>query len=343
MKNEIKKKVLKPLGLYTLAFSLVLPSLTGVVEAAAEIKESKTENTVASQEKKIEENKKEAQESKKEAKEEKKDESKKKAQLETKESEKETRLDEKEKVTEENIDEPENDELEISDENVGEAVRGEKEIDPKLSKPTINPVAIGSNVVTGDGLVGANRRKRASGPCKIHVTVTDVEGNEVETKIFSIEKGTNPKKGEPQWSVTLDNAVQKGYKIVAQQELDGKFSNESDPYVVKELLAEQHKSDLKMPGGEIWIEQTSSNQVNDDEQAEADQMLKDANADIAGDIKSVKFSIDGTNHAYYEVTYTDDSTSGKIEAPNLTIQQVTEYSRGATLGSITIVDNVIKG
>lgn len=343
MKNEIKKKVLKPLGLYALAFSLVLPSLSGVVEAAAEIKESKADKILASQEKKIEENKKEAQEPKKEAKEEKKDESKEKPQLETKKAEKEIRPDEREKAIVENTDESDNDGLEISDENVGEAVRGEKEIDPKLSKPTINPVAIGSNVVTGDGLVGANRRKRASGPCKIHVTVTDVEGNEVETKTFSIEKGTNPKKGEPQWSVTLDNAVQKGYKIVAQQELDGKFSNESDPYVVKELLAEQHKNDLKMPEGEIWIEQTSSNQVNADEQAEAVQMLKDANTAIAGDIESVKFSIDGTSHAYYEVTYTDKSTSGKIEAPDLKIKQVTEYSRGATLGSITIVDNVIKG
>ena len=60
-------------------------------------------------------------------------------------------------------------------------------------------------------------------------------------------------------------------------------------------------------------------------------------------LKKTKFSIDGTNHAYYEVTYTDGSTSGKVEAPNLKIKQVEEYSRGATLDSITVVDNVIKG
>ena len=98
-----------------------------------------------------------------------------------------------------------------------------------------------------------------------------------------------------------------------------------------------------MPTGEIWIEQTSSNIVNEDEQAEAVKMLKDANTAVAGDMKSVKFTIDGTNHAYYEVTYTDGSTSGKVEATDLKIKQVTEYSRKADLNEITIVDNVVKG
>lgn len=345
MKDEIKKKVLKPLGLYALAFSLVLPSLSGVVEAAADIKESKADKILASQEKKIEENKNKAQEPKKEVKEENKDESKEKPQLETKKAEKETRPDEREKAIVENTDESDNDELEISDENVAEAVRGTKEIDPKLTKPTINPVAIGANIVTGNGLAGAGRRKHATGPCKIHVTVTDGEGNKIETKTFSIGPKERPKKGEPQWSVTLDSPVQKGYKIVAQQELDGKFSNESDPYIVKELLAEQHKNDLKMPSGDFYLEQYVANILNDDEKAEALDLLKKANPAIAKDIKSVEFTITGatTKTASYVVTYTDNSVSEEIQAPGLTIKPVTETSRSPEIGSITIVDNVIKG
>lgn len=72
-----------------------------------------------------------------------------------------------------------------------------------------------------------------------------------------------------------------------------------------------------MPSGKIWIEQTSSNLVNDGEQAEATQMLKDANTKITQYIRSVKFSIVGKDHAYYKVIYTDGSVSEEIEATNL--------------------------
>ena len=71
--------------------------------------------------------------------------------------------------------------------------------------------------------------------------------------------------------------------------------------------------------------------------------MKAANPDIANDIKSAVFSINGTEHAYYEVTYDDDSTSGKIEALDLKIKQVTETSRSPEIDSITVVDNVVKG
>lgn len=57
MEKNFKDRVLKPLGIYTLAFSLVLPSLSGVVEAANETKEAKVDTLIVSQEKKIEETK----------------------------------------------------------------------------------------------------------------------------------------------------------------------------------------------------------------------------------------------------------------------------------------------
>lgn len=171
----------------------------------------------------------------------------------------------------------------------------------------------------------------------VHVTLKDKNGNE------KANVSITPKSGST-WSVNLPAGVEvaEGDKVTAYQELNGNKSPEVTADA-KSSLASGNKDKLKMPTGEIWIEQTSSNIISDDEQAEAVKMLKDANTEIEGDIKSVKFSIDGTEHAYYEVTYTDNSTSGKIEATDLKIKQVTETSMGADLDSITVVDNVIKG
>ena len=213
-----------------------------------------------------------------------------------------------------------------------------------IAAPKIDPVSIGATEVSGKGLIKKGQRSSKNAVCNIIVTVKDADENVKEKKTFSIQPTEKDPKGSV-WSVTLDNPVQDGYKVYAKQELVGTTTETSEEVfvVAKKLFADEYKDDLKMPQGEIYIEQTSSNQVNDDEQAEAVQMLKDANPTIAKDIKSVKFSINTAEHAYYEVTYTDNSTSGKIEATGLTIKQVTEHSRGATLGSITIVDNVIKG
>ena len=171
--------------------------------------------------------------------------------------------------------------------------------------------------------------------CIIHVTVKNGD-NVVETKDFTIE---STKTGST-WSVTLENPVQAGYTVTAVQEFNGRKSGEVTK-TVKETLADQHRDKLQMPSGEIWIEQTSSNIVNADEQAEAVQMLKDANTAIAGDIKSVKFSINTAEHAYYEITYTDGSTSGKVEAPNLKINTVTKTSAAPTIEKVQVTDEQI--
>lgn len=327
MKDEIKKKVLKPLGLYALAFSLVLPSLSGVVEAAADIKESKADKILASQEKKIEENKNKAQEPKKEVKEENKDESKEKPQLETKEAEKETRPDEREKALVENTDESDNDGLEISDEVKPEAVGA------AVKEPTVNDVLYDATTISGANLAKARVNNKIV-IATVHVTLKHKDGT-VTTLEVTPTSGTT-------WKVDLPQGkkVEEGDTVTVYQQI----GEDKSPEVTANAQASKASTITPtMPSGEIWIEQTSSNIVNDDEQAEAVKMLKDANTAIAGDIKSVKFSIDGTEHAYYEVTYTDKSTSGKIEAPNLKIKQVTETSRGAKLNDITIVDNAIKG
>ena len=205
-----------------------------------------------------------------------------------------------------------------------------------IEAPTITKAFIGTNTISGGSLHrGKINGKNARGT--VHVTLKDSSGNEKATVSVTPKSGTT-------WTVDLPEGVTiaEGDTVTAYQEFDGQNSTVATANAM-DSLAKQNKDKLKMPTGEIWIEQTSSNIVNDEEQAEAVQKLKDANTAIAGDIKSVKFSIDTAEHAYYEVTYTDGSTSDKIEAPDLKIKQVTEYSRKADLEKITIVDNVIKG
>ena len=220
-------------------------------------------------------------------------------------------------------------ELEISPEDVPEGVgRG------GIPAPGINKVFYGATSVSGTNL----HRAKVGGKtvrATVHVTVTDKNGNEKANVSVAPKSGSG-------WSVNLPANVEiaEGDTVVAYQELDG-VKSPTATATAQPSLANQIT--LTMPTGEIWIEQTSSNQVNEDEQKEAVEKFNAVNTAIAGDIKSVNFSIDGVNHAYYEVTYTDGSTSGKVEAPNLKIKQVTEYSRGATLDTITVVDNKITG
>ena len=219
--------------------------------------------------------------------------------------------------------------LEMGPEIVNKAV---KQINVKT--PSVNPVFYGDTTISG-GNLAKTRVNKETVIATVHVTLKGEDGT------VKAELSVSPTKGS-EWSVKLPGGkkVEKGDKVTVYQQIGEDKSAE----VTKTAQASKASTvTLKMPTGEIWIEQPSSNIVNEDEQAEAVKMLKDANTEIAGDIKSVKFSIDWINHAYYEVTYTDDSTSGRIEATNLKIKQVTEYSRGAILDSITIVDNVIKG
>lgn len=205
-----------------------------------------------------------------------------------------------------------------------------------IPAPTITKAFIGTNTISG-GNVHRGRINNKPARGTVYVTLKDSSGNEKATVSFTPKSGTT-------WSVNLPAGVTiaEGDTVTAYQEFNGQNSPVTTENAM-DSLAKQNKDKLKMPTGEIWIEQTSSNIVNEDEQAEAVKMLKDANTAIVGDIESVKFSIVGTDHAYYEVTYTDGSTSGKVEATDLKIKQVIEYSRKADLNEITIVDNVVKG
>lgn len=203
-----------------------------------------------------------------------------------------------------------------------------------VKAPTVNPVLYDATTISGGDLAKA----KVGGKnviATVHVSLKDSSGNEKANVEVTPKRGTT-------WKVDLPEGVKvaKGDTVIVYQQI----GEDKSPEVTKN--AEPSKADtvnLTMPSGEIWIEQTNSNIVNEDEQAEAVEMFNNVNKEIAGDIKSVKFSINGTEHAYYEVTYDDGSKPGRIEATGLTIKQVTETSRSPEIGSITIVDNVVKG
>ena len=222
-----------------------------------------------------------------------------------------------------------NGDFDISLENVLQGVR------QSPAKPNVNPVNIGDTTVSGKITIGYNRRNRKQKDVTVTVTVTK-QGGGTEVKTVTITYDTKSQ----DWAVTLGSPLAVGDQVSVTQTFDGDTTSLGSETVQKKL-ADQHKDDLKMPAGEIWIEQTNSNQVSDDEKAEAFEMLKNANLDIANDFDSVKFSINGTEHAYYEVTYTDGSTSVKIEAPDLKIKQVTETSAGLTIEKVQVTDGQI--
>lgn len=218
--------------------------------------------------------------------------------------------------------------LEISEPLASQSVRAANE-------PVVDKISVGSKTISGGLTIGRGQRKAKNLTLTITVTVNRKAGG-TEEKTISIP----PTERKGTWSVTLDNALAEGDKVTVTEVGE---TSKTITIEVQPSLKNQHKDDLKMPKGEIWIEQTVANIVNEEEHAEAFELLKAANPTIAKDFKSIEFSIVGTQEAFYTVTYTDDSVTDKIEAPELKIKQVTETSIGATIGDITVVDNVIKG
>ncbi|WP_276880998.1 InlB B-repeat-containing protein [Anaerococcus tetradius] len=211
-----------------------------------------------------------------------------------------------------------------------------------VKKPKVNPIFLGNEKITGSVTKSSYQRKKNEIDITITVTVNrKAGGSEVKTVVVPHDQASQA------WSVTLDSPLVDGDKVTVTQAYGGETSNPGDPIVPKRAMKDKYKDTLHMPEGEIWIEQYVANIVNDEEKAEALDLLKQANpAETARDIKSVEFNItniEGEKVASYIVTYTDNSKTKEIAARNLKINQVKDYSRGATLGSITIVDNVIKG
>ena len=217
--------------------------------------------------------------------------------------------------------------LEIGPEIIGRPVR-----QSTLPAPTVKPVYYDATTISGANV----QRKKVGGKVvrsTVYVTLKDKNDNEKATVSVTPRTGTT-------WTVNLPSGVTvaAGDTVTAYQTLDGATS---DVVTANAEPSMANQTTLTMPAGEIWIEHPDANLVNKDEQAEAIEMLKKANPDIAKDIKKVEFSIDYTNHAYYEVTYTDGSTSGKVEATDLKIKQVTETSAAPTIKKVQVTDGQI--
>lgn len=213
-------------------------------------------------------------------------------------------------------------------------------------KPVITMAAAGSKEVKGKGLLGSGRRKALNITTTIYVTVKN--GSDVIEEASTVigPKETPKSDGVSGiWTVNLQNELVAGQTVYVKQKCNDDMSEEVSA-VVKETLASKHKNDLTMPSGDFYLEQFSSNIINDDEKAEALEILKAANPSFANYIESIEFSIkdiEGNKKAYYIVNYTDQSKSEEKQAPNLNIVKVTEHSRTYTLEPYNVVSTVIKG
>ena len=175
------------------------------------------------------------------------------------------------------------------------------------------------------------------------------QGQIIDVLVNNVVKGsfTQPKRVKKSAKIKLEDALQKDDKVKAVlKSSDGSsIIASTDEYTTKESNADKYKNNLKMPSTEIWIENTSSNLVNEDEKAEALDLLKKANSEeIANNISSIDFKIEGDGEAKtasYTITYKDKSKSDKISAPNLNIVQVKEYSQKPEIQQTYIADGTI--
>ena len=348
MEKNFKDRVLKPLGIYTLAFSLVLPSLSGVVEAANETKEAKVDTLLVSQEKRIEETKAEnGLELKKEA----------GKELEN-------------ILSDEEIQDIGNRANSLENDYFfnGDMIEELKaELRKAKADPSVNYEEAKARLINEAILKNAPAQK-APGQERASITVTFyTAGNAIKAGVDKIglrskelKKGyrivvyvNNFKRGEltltkndSRPSVTLESKLKAGDLVEAEVYDDqGIKVGDTGSYTVPNSKADEYKTKIKMPTGEIWIEQYVANIVSEEEKSEALDLLKNANPDIAKDISSVEFKIEGVDPkiASYIVTYDDNSKSDKILATNLTINQVTEYSAATNVEKIVVTDTKITG
>lgn len=222
------------------------------------------------------------------------------------------------------------DKLQLGPELVGQPVTA------AVKKPTVNPLLYDDTTISGGNLAKARVNKKLV-IATVHVTLKGEDGTVKATLEDTPTSGTT-------WKVKLPKGVKvaKGDTVTVYQQIG---EDKSEEVSANAQPSKASSVTLTMPSGEIWIEQYVANIVNKDEKAEAIDLLKKANPDIANDIKSVEFNITGTTTktASYIVTYKDNSKTEEIQAPDLKINQVTETSRSPEIYSITIVDNVIKG
>ena len=207
-------------------------------------------------------------------------------------------------------------------------------------KPTITmPVAAGSKEVKGGGLLGSGKRRALNITTTIYVTVKNVDTT-IEQAYTTIGPRERANDG---WTVTLQNALIAGQTVYVKQKCNEDISDEVS-IEVKETLASQYIDKLKMPSGNLYLVDTAAALVSKDEAKELLEMVKAANPTFANDIESaeLKYASSATKGTIV-VTYTDGSSSEKLNADNLNLVQITETSRGYILDSYNVMSNKISG
>lgn len=210
--------------------------------------------------------------------------------------------------------------------------------------PIITLAAAGSKEVKGKGLLGSGRRRGLNITTTIYVTVKNGDTTVEEASIVINPKETPKSDGEKGvWTVNLQHELVAGQTVYVKQKCNDDMSNEVSA-VVKETLASQYKNKLKMPSGDLYLENTNASLVNEDEAKELLDMVKTANPTFADDIASVKLEYAASEpHGTIIITYTDKTSSEKINADKLNLVQITETSRGYTLEPYNVASNKIVG
>lgn len=204
--------------------------------------------------------------------------------------------------------------------------------------PTITSAAAGSKEIKGGGLLGSGRR-RAEGITTIIYVIVKNGDTTIEQASTTIE----PKDRAREWIVNLQNALEAGQTVYVKQQCNTNMSEEVSAEV-KETMAGKYKDSLKMPTGDLYLEDTTAALVSKDEAKELLEMVKDANPTLVNDIESaeLKYSANATKGTIV-VTYTDGSSSEEINADNLNLVQITETSRGYILDPYNVVSDKISG
>ena len=339
---------------------MLLPSLTGVVEAASDFKGSNTEKIVASQKSKIEEKKKEFQEDKAEVKEE-------KTKPEAKEELEDILTADEVQEIRNRTNNLENDYF--FNDSMLEELKAElrkAKADPSVNYQEVKARLINEAIIKNTPAQKAPGEDRAvkkfniKDADKLEAGMTEINvrglgmktGQIIEVLVNGKVKGSYTQEERVKGSViiTISEALKEGDKVKAilKGSDDVQIAETSEATAKKKepKKAEKYKDTLKMPTGDFWLEQYVSNIVNEEEKEEALDLIKKANtSEIANDISSVDFVIEGetSKTAYYTVTYKDNSKSDKISAPNLTVKQVTEYSAATNVEKIVVTDTKITG
>ena len=143
--------------------------------------------------------------------------------------------------------------LEIGPEIIDQPVRA-------AQKPSVNPVGAGDETISGKLTMGANQRRKRKIDFTIYVTVNRKAGG-TEEKTVTIPYT----KSSQDWTVTLGlgSELAEGDKVTVTQEAGGEISK-GVVREAKKSLSDQHKDELKMPSGEIWLENPDANLVNKD-------------------------------------------------------------------------------